>query len=123
MNNATKTLLSAALVAVAGLGFIGLTNAPTEAATAVVAEATETATFEIHGMTCAMCPVTVRTAMSRVEGVDSVEIDYDTKLAVVNFDPAVTNIEAIAQASTDAGYPAHEAGTAAPDDNGATHGH
>jgi len=68
----------------------------------------ETVSFDIDNMTCAMCPVTVRTAMSRVEGVQHVEIDFDTKTAMVEFDAAVTTAEEIAAASTNAGYPAHQ---------------
>ena len=123
MNTTTKTILSAALIAVAGLGFVTLTNAPTQAATTVIAMETETVSFEIDGMTCAMCPITVRTAMNRVEGVESVEVDFDTKIAVVNFDPAITNIDTIAQASTDAGYPAHEADAPNADHDDNQHSH
>lgn len=63
-------------------------------------------TFTIEKMTCAMCPITVRKAMEKVAGVLSVKTDYETKTAVVVFDPKKANVKAIAQASTDAGYPA-----------------
>lgn len=68
----------------------------------------EAVSFAIDNMTCATCPITVRTAMSRVAGVRSVEVDFDTKRATVTFDPAVATIEAIANASTNAGYPARQ---------------
>jgi mercuric ion binding protein len=38
--------------------------------------------------------------------VQSVQIDYAARTATAIFDPAVTSVEAIAAASTDAGYPA-----------------
>lgn len=63
-------------------------------------------TFTIEKMTCAMCPITVRKAMEKVEGVLSVVTDYDTRTAVVVFDPAKANVEDIAKASENAGYPA-----------------
>jgi len=63
-------------------------------------------TLDIEKMTCAMCPITVRKAIEEVDGVLSVVADYDTKTAVVVFDPAKATIEAIAKASTNAGYPA-----------------
>jgi mercuric ion binding protein len=44
--------------------------------------------------------------MEGVSGVKSVSIDFDAKTATVVFDPSVTSIEAIAAASTNAGYPA-----------------
>jgi mercuric ion binding protein len=57
-------------------------------------------------MTCALCPVTVKKAIENVTGVQSVQIDYAARTATAIFDPAVTSVEAIAAASTDAGYPA-----------------
>ena len=68
--------------------------------------AAQTRTFAIQNMTCALCPVTVKRAMEGVEGVRSVNIDFDAKTATVVFDPSVTNSDAIATASTNAGYPA-----------------
>ncbi|NWG47372.1 MAG: cation transporter [Alphaproteobacteria bacterium] len=75
-------------------------------ATATEVAASRTATFAVENMTCALCPVTVKSAMERVNGVRSVEIDFGARTATVVFDPAVTSIDAIAAASTNAGYPA-----------------
>lgn len=69
----------------------------------------QTTTFAIENMTCALCPVTVKTAMEHVVGVQSVEIDFEAKTATVVFDPSVTTPEAIAAASTNVGYPAKPA--------------
>lgn len=74
--------------------------------TSTTVAATQTATFAVENMTCALCPVTVKSAMQRVNGVKSVAIDFAAKTATVVFDPSVTSIEAIAAASTNAGYPA-----------------
>ena len=68
--------------------------------------AEQTIVFAIENMTCALCPVTVKTAMGGVEGVQSVKIDFAAKTATVVFDPSVTTPEAIAAASTNVGYPA-----------------
>ena len=57
-------------------------------------------------MTCALCPITVRKAMERVEGVRSVEVDFEAKTASVAFDATATSAAEIAAASTNAGYPA-----------------
>jgi periplasmic mercuric ion binding protein len=38
--------------------------------------------------------------------VQSVQIDFDAKTATVVFDLSITTVEAIAAASTNAGYPA-----------------
>ncbi|WP_339747640.1 cation transporter [uncultured Maricaulis sp.] len=115
MNNITKSILAASLVAVAGFGLAAYNSAPVEANSVAAAEQTQTATFAIDGMTCAMCPITVRTAMSRVDGVESVDIDFEAKTATVNFNPAVTTTDAIGQASNDAGYPAHVSDTPGAD--------
>ena len=76
----------------------------------VQAAAVETRTFAVDNMTCSLCPLTVKTAMERVEGVRSVTVDFAARTATVTFDPAVATSEAIAAASTNAGYPARPAG-------------
>ena len=72
--------------------------------------ASEKVVFAVEKMTCALCPITVRTAMSGVDGVTTVEIDFEAKTATVTFDPGLTSPDAIAQASLDAGYPASPIG-------------
>jgi len=74
-----------------------------------VHQALQKQTFAINNMTCAMCPVTVRKAMQKVDGVKSVKVDFDAKTADVTFDPAKASAKDIAEASTRAGYPAHPA--------------
>ncbi len=71
---------------------------------AVAAE--QTVSMDVERMSCALCPVTVRKAMKRVDGVQHVEVNYDTKTATVTFDDSNTTAAEIAQASTDVGYPA-----------------
>ncbi len=66
----------------------------------------QTASFAVENMTCATCPITVRQAMQGVGGVHDVTIDFEAKTATARFDPAQTKAEAIAAASTEAGYPA-----------------
>ena len=66
----------------------------------------QTARFTVDKMTCATCPITVRTAMSGVKGVSTVTVDFDTKMATVTFDPTVATVAQIAAASQNAGFPA-----------------
>ncbi|MGU2419699.1 mercury resistance system periplasmic binding protein MerP [Burkholderia cenocepacia] len=68
--------------------------------------AAKTATLSVPSMHCAMCPVTVKNALSKVEGVDKVEVSLEKKEAVVTFDDAKTNVDALTTATKDAGYPA-----------------
>jgi len=94
-----------ALGSFGSLPAIAVTPAAAQTAIAVVA-AKQSATFAIDNMTCALCPVTVKTAMAGVDGVESVKVDFEAKTATVVFDPSLTTIEVIAAASTNAGYPA-----------------
>jgi mercuric ion binding protein len=66
----------------------------------------KTTTFNVENMTCATCPITVRKAIEQVSGVKSVTVDYESKTAIVVFDPNVTTPVKIGAASTNAGYPA-----------------
>lgn len=101
-------VIAIGLLALGAAGLLSATAlAPLAAqSTATEVAATQTATFAVENMTCALCPVTVKSAMERVHGVQSVAIDFAARTATVVFDPAVTSVEAIAAASTNAGYPA-----------------
>src|SRR6266849_10472472 len=64
-----------------------------------------TVTLAVANMYCAACPFTVKKSISAVPGVSKVEVSYAKKTAVVTFDDTKTTIEALAAASTKAGYP------------------
>ncbi|MGH6807027.1 MAG: cation transporter [Ensifer adhaerens] len=66
-----------------------------------------TITFAVDNMTCATCPYIVKTTMAAVPGVANVTVSFEAKTAIVTFDDAKTNPDAIAAASMNAGYPAH----------------
>jgi mercuric ion binding protein len=72
----------------------------------IAAAAERTVTLAVEKMTCALCPITVRTAIEQVVGVKDVEVDFESKTAVVVFDDAEASVEDIAEASRLAGYPA-----------------
>jgi mercuric ion binding protein len=63
-------------------------------------------TFTVDKMTCATCPITVRKAMQRVDGVKEVTVDFDTKTATVIYDASRTNAKQIGEASGNVGFPA-----------------
>jgi mercuric ion binding protein len=67
--------------------------------------ATKTVTLAVPGMNCATCPITVKAALKRVEGVEKVEASLEKKEAVVTFDDAKTNVAALMEATKKAGYP------------------
>jgi mercuric ion binding protein len=62
--------------------------------------------FEVRGMTCPMCAVTVRTAAKGVRGVVDVRVSREDQRAWVTYDPSQATPDAIAAAITKAGYPA-----------------
>lgn len=70
-----------------------------------VLAADKTVTLSVSGMTCAACPIAVKKALNKVEGVEKIEIDYGKKQAVVTYDDAKTSVEALARATEGAGYP------------------
>jgi mercuric ion binding protein len=65
----------------------------------------KTVTLNVSGMTCAACPITVKKALEKVAGVSKVEVRFEKKQVLVTFDDAKTNTDALAKATTDAGYP------------------
>ena len=67
--------------------------------------ATTTVTLSVPGMTCATCPITVKKALNKVEGVENIEVNLEKKEAVVTFDDARTKVEALLEATKNAGYP------------------
>lgn len=92
-----------AVLLTAGVGAFAMAkNEDIAAAEAAMA----TVNFTIENMTCATCPISVKNAMMRVDGVKTVLIDFESKTAEVIYDPALTTPQAIGAASTDVGYPA-----------------
>ncbi len=61
-------------------------------------------TLKVDGISCAGCLYQVKRALTRVEGVISARVT-PAREAVVTFDDAVTNFEALIQATADAGFP------------------
>jgi mercuric ion binding protein len=43
----------------------------------------QTVTLSVPGMTCSACPITVKKAISKVEGVSKVDVTFETREAVV----------------------------------------
>ncbi len=74
--------------------------------------ATHTVTLDVPGMTCPVCPITVRKALRAVPGVTHVDVQYAKKEAIVTYDDTKTSISALTKAAADAGYPSKPGGTA-----------
>lgn len=68
------------------------------------ATALQTVTLDVPGMTCSFCPITIRKALSKVDGVIEAEAEYETKTATVTFDPSKTNVDTLIKTTAEAGY-------------------
>jgi periplasmic mercuric ion binding protein len=66
---------------------------------------TQTVTLSVPGMTCAACPITVKKALSKVEGVSQVNVTFEKREAIVTFDDAKVDTQKLTKATEDAGYP------------------
>jgi mercuric ion binding protein len=65
----------------------------------------QTVTLSVPTMNCVTCPFTVKKALQKVEGVIKADVVFETKLAVVTYDDEKTTVEALTDATTNAGYP------------------
>jgi mercuric ion binding protein len=75
------------------------------ASTSTVFAATQTVTFQVPGMTCSSCPITVKKALMKIDGVQQTKTNMDKREALVTFDDTKTNIVKMAAATANAGYP------------------
>lgn len=75
------------------------------AATKPLWAAPQSITLVVPSMNCASCPITVKKALTKVVGVEKVEINLEKREARVSFDDVKTTALALAQATKDAGYP------------------
>jgi len=67
--------------------------------------APKTVTLSVPGMNCPVCPITVKKALTKVDGVTKAEVNLDKRHAVVTYDDTKANVEALTKATTNAGYP------------------
>ncbi len=67
--------------------------------------APRTVTLSVPGMDCPVCPITIKKALSRVNGVAKVDVSVEKHEATVTFDDTKTNVEALRNATANAGYP------------------
>ena len=71
--------------------------------TALAAE--KTITLAVKNMYCAACPHTVKASLEAVPGVAKAVVSYKDGTAVVTYDDAKTDVNALTTATTNAGYP------------------
>jgi mercuric ion binding protein len=73
-------------------------------ASAPLFAATRTVTLDIPGMDCPVCPITIKKALNKVDGVSQAAVNFDQRQATVTFDDAKTSVEALIKATANAGY-------------------
>ncbi|NOX91293.1 MAG: mercuric transport protein periplasmic component [Gammaproteobacteria bacterium] len=76
--------------------------------TAALAAELKTITLSVDKMTCNMCPITVKKALRKLDGVSEVSAKYEGDgigWAMVTYDPAKVKIEDLTFATEQAGYP------------------
>lgn len=65
----------------------------------------KTVTLAVAGMSCEACPITVKKALTKVNGVSRAVVDFDKRLVVIDFDDAKTSVQQLTLATAQAGYP------------------
>ncbi len=68
----------------------------------------KTITLDVDNMTCRLCPITVRKALKKVDGVVEVTAKYEGRgigWATVTFDPSKTDVAALTRTTSLAGFP------------------
>jgi len=77
----------------------------------VTRAAEKTVVLNVDNATCELCPPIIKKTLSRVSGVQGVEMGGATAdasaVATVTFDDAKTTVAQLITATTNAGYPAH----------------
>jgi copper chaperone len=68
----------------------------------------QTITLTAPDISCGHCVATVEKAVGQLDGVASVKADADTKDVNVTWDDSKTDLNAIAAALVEAGYPAQQ---------------
>lgn len=63
---------------------------------------------KVSGMTCDSCALHIHNALTKVQGVKSADVSYETSQAVVVYDPGATSPDAIRTAIDATGYKAGE---------------
>src|SRR5688572_10058186 len=77
---------------------------PAATAPADTAEATESCTLDIGGMTCASCVRRVEKVLAKLDGVELAEVNLATEAASVVYDPTRVGPDQMAAAIATAGY-------------------
>jgi mercuric ion binding protein len=73
--------------------------------TASAFAAPQTVTLSVPGMNCAACPITIKKALAKVDGVTETRVNLDKREVRVTFDDGKASVAALTNATKLAGYP------------------
>ena len=65
----------------------------------------QTVTLDVPGMNCSTCPITVKKALMKQDGVEQVQTSLKQKKAVVTFESDKVSPKKLIAATTNAGFP------------------
>jgi Copper chaperone len=60
-------------------------------------------TLNVNGMTCRMCPLTIKTALKRLNGVVDANVSYENKEAKVRYEEGKVTVDEMIKAIENAG--------------------
>jgi mercuric ion binding protein len=86
------------LVYTTTLALVLIAQAPAQAAV-------RTVVLTIPTMDCATCPLIIKAALLRVNGVSRANVSYEHREARVTFDDSIASLAALKEATSGAGYP------------------
>lgn len=76
------------------------------ALSAANAAATErTVQLSVPSMDCPVCPITIKKALLKVNGVSQASVNFEKRQAIVTFEDTKTSVEALTLSTKEAGYP------------------
>ena len=67
---------------------------------------TQEVTLKVEGMTCGTCPLTIKAALKRLDGVVNANVSYEDKEAKVSYEEGKVTVDEIVKTIENAGFKA-----------------
>lgn len=97
-----------ALVMILGITFVNLyvCCSPKKALGKENTPNTKEAVFKVEGMTCGTCPLTIKAALKRLDGVVKADVSYRNREAKVSYEEDKVTVDEIVRTIENAGFKA-----------------
>ena len=66
---------------------------------------TRTLTLAVPNMDCPVCPITLKKALTRLVGVNQMQVNFDKRQIIVIYDDSKIAVKAIIESTKNAGFP------------------